>query len=145
LGVSELNLDDDYTEALAVPDSGRWALARPKPLEVVATILSVKSPGPEDRFDARLFWTRYPEDPPSLKFRDRATGRLDVTRAWPKVRGFRPASFDTCVNWTVEGFQLHPEWAKDPRLRWDPRGNVLLKVLRTLVDEMDNYFEGRHP
>jgi len=143
VGVSELNLDDDFAEALVVPDAARWALVRSNPLEVVATIHPEQSP--EERFEARLSWDRYPEDPPSLKFRDRATARLDVTSAWPKVRGFRPGSLDTCVNWTVEGFKLHSEWANDPKLRWDRRGNVLLKVLRTLIDEMDNYFEGRHP
>ncbi|MCL4552494.1 MAG: hypothetical protein M1305_02915, partial [Candidatus Marsarchaeota archaeon] len=65
--------------------------------------------------------------------------------AWPRVRGFRPPSLDACVNYTIEGFNLHAEWRNDPRLRWDRSGNVLLRELRTLQSELDNYYQGRHP
>ena len=99
---------------------------------------------PGEVFQARLLWTVYPGQPPSLKFRDPATGRLDLPTAWPIVRGFRPQSLDACVNWCLEGFGLHPEWRTDPRYTWDSRGNVLLKVLRILQDELDHYFQGRH-
>ena len=139
--LSALNLADDFKEAQAVEDSNRWELVLAGPLEVLATV----SPrtAPTEKFQARLLWSQYPEVPPSVKFRDPSTGRLDLTKAWPMIRGFRPSSFDTCVNWSAEGFQLHPEWRNDPKLRWDPRGNVLLKILRILIDEFDNYYQGR--
>lgn len=139
--VDELNLRDDYDECTTAPDAGRWCLVKEGPLEVWATVYP--SSKPEEKFQARLFWDKYPDNAPSLKFRDPETGRLDLSRAWPVARGFRPNSLDACVNWTAEGFKLHPDWANSPTLRWDPRGNVLLKVLRTLVSELDDHFKGR--
>ena len=139
--LSALNLADDFKEAQAVEDSHRWELSLPNSLEVLATVSPISSP--QERFQARLLWSKYPDEPPSIKFRDPETGRLDLTKAWPIVRGFRPGSFDTCVNWSAEGFQLHPEWRNDPKFRWDPRGNVLLKILRILVSELDNHYQAR--
>ena len=141
--LSELNLAEDFEKSCAVPDAGRWQLVKAGPLEVWATMSSQRVPG--ESFQARLLWQLYPSDPPSLKFRDPATGRLDLPTAWPKVRGFRPQSLDACVSWCQEGFQLHPEWRADARFRWESHGNVLLKVLRILQDELDNFFEGRYP
>ncbi len=140
--VSALNLSDDLAEARALEDAARWELVTSGPGEVLVT---VSPEGHEDSFQARLFWDHgYPQHPPSLKFRDPATGRLDMPSAWPRVRGFRPASLDACVNWCAEGFSLHPEWKVDPAFRWDPRGNALLKVLRILQCELDDHFEGRY-
>jgi len=139
--LSRLNLADDYEKVQACLDASRWGLENPNPLEILVTIYS--SGCPEEKFQARLLWTEYPQHPPSLKFRDPATGRLDLPNAWPQVRGFRPTHLDACVNWCLEGFSLHPEWTKDPQIRWDPRGNALLHVLRILQEEMDNYFQGR--
>ena len=139
--LSTLNLDDDLQEALDAPDAARWKLEKPGALEVWATLSPAGHPA--EAFQARLLWRRYPDEPPSLKFRDPATGRLDLPSAWPQVRGFRPSSLDACVTWTLEGMNLHAEWRNDPRYRWDPRGNVLLKVLRILQDELDQYFQGR--
>jgi hypothetical protein len=113
----------------------------PRDLEVLA-MMSPES-APTERFQARLLWTRYPDDPPSLKFRDPSTGRLDLPQAWPIVRGFRPQSLDACVNWCSEGFALHPEWKADPRLKWNPNGNRLLFVLRQVQEELDDHFQGR--
>lgn len=141
--LSELNLTDDYERVVALLEAKRWALEKPASLEVWATLAPTSAP--DEGFQARLLWSQYPEEAPSLKFRDPATGRLDVTSAWPKIRGFRPTSFDACVNWCAEGFGLHPEWRNDPKLRWTPHGNALLKVLRILQDEFDHYYEGRHP
>lgn len=141
--LSELNLKDDYERVLALPDAARWTLEKPASLEVWATLAPAAAPA--EKFQARLLWREYPGEAPSLKFRDPATGRLDLTSAWPKIRGFRPTSFDACVSYCAEGFGLHPEWKTDPRYRWDAKGNVLLKVLRILQDEFDNYFDGRHP
>lgn len=139
--LSKLNFLDDFEEVKGTPDSARWKLEMPSDLEVFVTI----SPAglPNQQFQARLLWSRYPDDPPSLKFRDPATGRLDLPQAWPVVRGFRPQSLDACVNWCAEGFVLHPEWRTDPRLRWNPSGNPLLRVLRQLQEELDDHFQGR--
>jgi hypothetical protein len=139
--LSQLNLAEDYERARGCPDASRWGLGNPGPLEVWVTMYP--SGCPDEKFQSRLLWTEYPQHPPSLKFRDPPTGRLDMPSAWPQVRGFRPTSLDACVNWCLEGFNLHPEWRNDPRLRWDPRGNALLRVLRTLQEELDNYFQGR--
>jgi hypothetical protein len=136
-----MNLADDFRAIAATADAERWSLENPKPLEVWALMFAAGEP--TERFQARLLWVQYPEQAPSLKFRDPATGRLDMPTAWPIVRGFRPASLDACVNFCAEGFGMHPEWKDDPRYRWDPRGNAMLRVLRTLQDELDNYCEGR--
>lgn len=140
--ISALNLAEDYAKVLNTSDATRWKLERPQLLEVWITMSPAAQP--QEIFQARLLWTSYPDDPPSLKFRDRETGRLDLPQAWPKVRGFRPPSLDACVNYCSEGFALHPEWKSDPRLRWQSQGNVLLKVLRILQSELDDYFDGRH-
>lgn len=142
MSLSAQNLDDDFAEAITTHDSSRWRLERAGPLEVYASVSSARCPS--DTFQARLMWARYPEDAPSLKFREPDSGRLDLPRAWPRVRGFRPASLDACVNWCAEGLALHPEWRNDPKFRWDSRGNVLLRVLRTMIDEFDTCCEGRH-
>lgn len=141
--LSSLNLDEDFEDALDAPEASRWTLEKPAALEIWATMSPVGQPG--EAFQARLLWLAYPGEPPSLKFRDPATGRLDLSRAWPQVRGFRPGSLDTCVNWTREGMNLHTEWRNDPRYRWDSHGNVLLKTLRWLQEELDEYFQGRAP
>jgi len=140
--LSELNFGEDFEKVLTLPEVSRWGLEKSGPLEVWAIMHSANHP--EERFQARLLWAEYPgHQPPSLKFRDPSTGRLDMPTAWPVVRGFRPANLDACVNWCLEGFALHPEWKNDPKLRWDSRGNVILKVLRILQDELDGYFQGR--
>jgi len=141
--LSALNLADDLAEVRTTEDAARWEITLPNPLEVLVALSPASAPS--ERFQARLLWSTYPAEPPSLKFRDPATGGLDRPEAWPKVRGFRPGSLDACVNYTAEGFALHPEWRTDPRYRWETRGNVLLMVLRTLQDELDHHFTGRHP
>ena len=141
--MDELAFAADLEAVLTSSEATRWVIERgTAPLEVLVTLSSALSP--EDRFQARLAWARYPGSlPGSLKFRDPATGRLDVARAWPMCRGFRPASLDACVNWCAEGFALHPEWVNDPKWRWDASGNPLLRMLTRLQFEMDTFFEGR--
>lgn len=138
--LSELNLQDDFQEALNCEDSGNWKLEKSGPLEVWVTLSSAKAP--KEIFQARLLWQKYPEYP-SLKFRDLSSGRIDLSTAWPVVRGFRPTSLDACVSWCLEGFKLHPEWKNDARYKLDPNDNVLLKVTRILKMEMDDHYQGR--
>jgi hypothetical protein len=122
--LSRLNLRDDFAEACDAPEAGRWKLEMASDLEVLVTLAPASYQGEE--FHARLLWTRYPDCPPSLKFRDSKTGRLDLPQAWPVARGFRPQSLDACVNWCAEGFATHPEWKNDPRWQWNPSGNPML-------------------
>lgn len=139
--LSEQNFKDDLEEVLAAPDAPRWAIEHAEPLEVWVTM----SPRDheKDSYQVRLLWVEYPGQPPSLKFRDMESGSLSNPKAWPTARGLRPTALDACVNWTLEGFNLHPEWRNDPRFRWNPHGNVLLKVTRTLQDELDETYQGR--
>lgn len=139
--LSHLNLRDDFAEACDAPESGRWILEMPGELEVLVTLAPARERN--EKFQARLLWTRYPDCPPSLKFCDPKTGRLDMPQAWPVVRGFRPRSLDACVNWCVEGLALHPEWKNDPRFQWNSSGNPLLWVLRQLQEELDEHYQGR--
>lgn len=139
--LSELNLAEDFEKTLLTEDVSRWVLEKPNSLEVWVRIHSIVKPA--EVFQARLLWNLYPDEAPSVKFRDPVTGRLDIKTAWPRARGFRPDSFDICTNWTREGFTLHPEWKNDPALRWNSHGNCLLKVLRIMQSELDNFFEGR--
>jgi len=140
--LSELNLQEDYEQVLLCDDAVRWKLEKPEPLEVWSTMSPASHP--DESFQARWLWSLYPDEAPSLKFRDPVTGRLDMPTAWPQVRGFRPTNLDACVNWCLEGFSAHPEWKNDPKYRWDHRGNVLLKVLRILQGELDGHFQGRY-
>lgn len=139
--LAEMNLKDDFEQASSIPEAVRWVLEKPGRLEVWATMHPVAHT--EELFQARLLWADYPRAPPSLKFRDRETGRLDLTCAWPITIGTRPGNFVSCVNYCVEGFDLHPEWKTDPRYRWDSSGNVLLKVLRFLQEELDETYKER--
>jgi hypothetical protein len=138
---SKLNLQDDFAEAADAPEAQRWKLKVSGDLEV-CVILSPES-ACEEQFQARLSWNKYPDEPPSLKFRDPATGSITSPQAWPLARGFRPQSLDACVNWCAEGFALHPEWKNDPRLKWNASGNPLLWVIRQLQEELDHYYQGR--
>ena len=138
--LSGLNLRDDYVEASSMPDASRWKLEVPSDMEVLVTL---KPAAHNDIYQARLLWSRYPDAPPSLKFRDPVTGRLDLPQAWPQCRGFRPGSLDACVNWCSEGFTIHPEWVNDQRYCWNPAGNPLLRVLRQLQEELDEHYQGR--
>jgi hypothetical protein len=139
--LSTLNLKDDFEEASSTNDASRWVLNMPGDLEVTAIMRPEKFP--TEQFQASLRWNKYPDEPPSLKFRDPATGRIDIPQSWPIIRGFRPQSLDACVNWCLEGFALHPEWRTDPRFRWDSSHDPLLRVLRTLQDEFDDEYQGR--
>jgi hypothetical protein len=138
---SILSLKQDLEELAGVEDADRWVIETPADLEVLV-MLSPKS-AVTDKFQTRLLWSKYPDEAPSLKFRDPETGRLDMPQAWPLVRGFRPQNLDACVNYCQEGFALHPEWKTDPRFAWNPSGNRLLWLLRTLQEELDNHYQGR--
>ena len=99
---------------------------------------------PNEHFHAILRWASYPEMAPSVKFGDPVSGRVDKLSDWPMGGPMRPESGDLCVSYSVEGFGLHPEWRTDPLRRWVSHGNVLLKVVRWLQDDLDATYAGRH-
>jgi len=139
--LSELNFRQDLGEALQAEEAPRWKVEQAGPLEVYVSLSPASAPS--EFFQARLLWGVYPGEPPSLKFRDPATGRLDLASAWPVVPGFRPQSFDACVNYCIEGSNLHPEWRSDHSLRWNSAGNRVLWVVRRLQEELDNNYTRR--
>jgi len=139
--LSELNFRQDLQEALQADDATHWKVEQAGSLEIYVSLSPASARG--EIFQARLLWRVYPGEPPSLKFRDPATGRLDLPSAWPVVRGFRPESFDACVNYCNEGFNLHPEWRNDLNLKWNSAGNRVLWVIRRLQDEIDNHYTKR--
>jgi hypothetical protein len=138
--LSRLSFEQDLADALGVEDAARWKVSRGGELELLVEVASAKAP--VEIFQAHFRWPEYP-GLASMKFRDPATGRLDMPTAWPVVRGFRPATLDACVNWTLEGFNLHPEWRNDPNFKWNPSWNAVLRTLRTLQNEMDDHYTGR--
>jgi hypothetical protein len=136
-----LNFEDDLKAASEARDAARWKFDRRGDLELWVAVSPVGSEA--DVFIARLLWLDYPGDrPPSVKFVEPETGRLDVAKAWPMANGFRPGSYDICANWTAEGFAVHPEWTSSDN-RWNAAGNVVLKVTRFLQQELDNSYSGR--
>ena len=138
---SELSFKEDLAEVLSLPESSRWKIESFAPLGLHVTLSSKLAP--DNLFQAQLLWTAYPTEPPSLKFRDSDSGRLDLPTAWPEIRGFRPGSLDACVNWCSEGFTTHPEWKNDPNIKWNSQGNALLRVLRVMQREFDEFFVKR--
>jgi hypothetical protein len=138
---SNLAFDQDLNEVLGSDEVKRWKIERVGDLEIYVTCSSDKAPA--EIFQARFAWTSYPGEPPSYKYRDPETGRLDLTKAWPEIPGYRPGNFDACVNWCAEGFVTHPEWKNDPNARWTSAGNVLLKVLRRMQRDLDEHFTKR--
>ncbi|PAY07388.1 hypothetical protein CK489_16630 [Bradyrhizobium sp. UFLA03-84] len=130
-----LNFEDDLKAASEARGAERWKFDRRGDLELWVTVAPAGNEA--DLYIARLFWLDYPgEKPPSVKFVDPSTGRLDIAKAWPMANGFRPGSFDICANWTAEGFVTHPEWATTDN-RWNRSGNIVLRVMRLLQQELD--------
>jgi hypothetical protein len=142
---SKLAFEADLKEALETEDAKAraWVIEHVDDLQLYATQSPVSAP--TEKYQARLLWDVYPINPPSLKFRDPASGRLDLKSAWPIVHGYRPDNFDACVNWTAEGFITHPEWKNDANLRWNSTGNAVLRVLRLIQRDLDERHKGRAP
>jgi hypothetical protein len=118
----------------------RWSAELVGPLQVDVTMSPEQHP--DESFLAQLVWDRYPDAAPSVLFKDPETGSSQVPHAWPTGGPFRPVT-GLCVNYTREGFALHPEWVNDARFRWHTHGNVLLKVIRLLQDDLDVHYAGR--
>lgn len=95
----------------------------------------------DQRYFARVAWSRYPGGPPSVKYATGVRGRLDVSNAWPNVPGARPGNFDFCSAFTAEGYQSHPEWVTQQP--WPTAGNVFLWVAYILQGQLDRSYGGR--
>ncbi|MGH9921100.1 MAG: hypothetical protein ACRD6W_19800, partial [Nitrososphaerales archaeon] len=85
--LSAMNLDDDLEGTKRAERASRWQLAKSGPLEVRVTMSPVRQP--HEKFTARLLWTEYPSQPPSVRFIDPESGRHDVKTAWPVAQNVR--------------------------------------------------------
>ncbi len=143
LAALNLQLDLEQIRQEVLPaELDRWAIALVGPVCLDVSL----SPGrdPVERYQARLTWPDYPDRPPSVRFVEPATGRLDLSRAWPDFPGVRPPQ-DISAPWTSDGHAAHPEWHADSRYRWSSHGNPLLRILRTLQEQLDDEYLGRFP
>lgn len=140
---SKVAFEEDLNAVLLLEEARHWEIVKVSDLEIYVTAFPAAMP--DEKFQARFAWNTYPGEPPSFKFRDPASGRLDLTSAWPEVPGYRPGNLDACVNWSSEGFVAHPEWKTDQNIKWQPTGNALLKVLRLLQRDLDDKFVKRSP
>jgi hypothetical protein len=96
----------------------------------------------EESYVARVLWSCYPGEPPSVKFATGVGGSLEDPGAWPRVPGFRPETLDICMPFTSEGFALHPEWSGTGDV-WRGDGNPFLYVVATLQRLLNTRCEGR--
>jgi hypothetical protein len=97
---------------------------------------------PTELYVARIAWTRYLQEPASVKFADGVGGSLTVKSAWPLVPGYRPDAFDICQPFTAEGYVAHPEWRTDIHA-WPQTGNPFLWVVSRLQDDLNHRYQGR--
>lgn len=106
-------------------------------------ILRPKS-APDEKYKARVAWTTYPDQPPSVKYYDEIDGRTDVPSAWPKIPGYRINSWDICKPFTAEGFGLHPDW-RNGAAAWRSTGNPFVYVVETLQNDLNSdQYQGRN-
>lgn len=123
-------------------EQARWTIEWVSP---VCLDVSLSPDGdPAERYQARLTWPDYPNRPPSVRFVDPATGSLNIPEAWPHFPGVRPPQ-DVCAPWTSDGHAAHPEWHADSVYRSSSHGNPLLRILRTLQEQLDANYLGRFP
>jgi len=136
---SRLNLEQDVpaVEAFLAENGGTlacdasvyWLTLRPRSATT-------------ERYFARVVWTRYPHQAPSVAFATAVRGDLRVTRAWPNIPGYRVGSFDICRPFTAEGYALHSEWNSGSSA-WPTVGNPFLWVAQELQFDLDNSYSGR--
>lgn len=98
---------------------------------------------PGEAYVVRIAWTRYPDEPPSVKFAEGIGGSLAVVDAWPVVPGYRPGNFDICAPFTAEGHSTHPEWRAQSQAPWPTTGNPFLWVVDILQGDLDRNYGGR--
>lgn len=132
---------EDLAEIFGEAAPPGWTVEHTGDLEVTATITPLAEP--KETYFARLRWGTYPDGKPSLKLLDGAKGPDDNAKAWPVGNGMRPATRDSCMQWTLEGQGLHPEWARVTAYKLVTNGNVLKQALGYLRRWFNNEYQGR--
>jgi hypothetical protein len=123
----------------------RWVIG-PLPLTSVTFFVTMTSDIDGEAYVIRLACEDYPDQPPSIKCVNKDTKDPGDPKAWPRCDGFRPTS-DLCLSVSREGLkQLHPDWDKDPRYRWESTGNPIWYVLSSLQDRLNDHgkYHGRN-
>jgi len=139
---SQLNLVEDEAAVRAFAEEHDGRLDRDEE-EAGAYWLTMRPrTEPNERYVARVAWTTYPHEAPSVRFASAIGDSLTSTAAWPTIPGYRPASFDICKPFTAEAYNIHPEWRSGPEA-WRTTGNPFLHVATTLQYDLDNNYTGR--
>ena len=139
-----MNLEADEPSARQFLEESGGALEQDADAPTVYWATMHPRSAPEEHYYVRVAWDAYPHAAPSVKFADSVGGRLDVTRAWPVIAGYRAGSFDICKPFTKEGFNLHPEWRTGPEA-WRTSGNPFLWVVSVLQLDLNKNYGGRAP
>ena len=137
-----LTLDADEEAVISLLDEfGGLLLREVDAPEVYWVVLRPKS-APQETYYARMAWTAYPDQPPSVRFYDFIGGTYATNGAWPAVPGYRIGSWDICKPFTAEGFALHAEWRTGPSA-WCSNGNPFLWVTQALQNDLNHNYTGR--
>ena len=127
---AELNLAKDLEQIQAIAAEAGWEVSSPDKLVVE---VSVRSSVDGERYWLRFRCAGYPDQPPSIACFDKGAGSQQVRSAWPQCQGFRADNtWDLCLPLSVEGFNAHPAWRDDPKVRWNANGNPLLRSIEEL-------------
>lgn len=134
------NLEDDFPLAIDfVTANGGRCTADPDQPGVYWLVLHPRRK-PDEAYYARVAWSRYPYQPPSVKFALAIGGDTTMVNAWPVIAGYAAGSY-ICKPFTAEGYAAHPEWAAQHP--WVKDGNPFLYVAETLQADFDERYQGR--
>jgi hypothetical protein len=136
-----LEADEPAVATFLEQHDGRLHRLHEEPDEGVRWLELTPVKAPDERYFARLSWTVYPHQPPSVVFTFGAT-HSQGPGAWPQIPGYRPSENDICKHFTAEGYRIHPDWAQGPSA-WVSTGNRFLYVAETLQDDLDLHYQGR--
>jgi hypothetical protein len=131
---AQLALGADLSKIRRLASERGWTIGRRNGLEV---LISMTSRIDAESYVLRFIAAAYPDSAPSIKPVDPTSGTSETRSAWPDCDGFREPT-DLCMPLSAEGYAVHPEWQRDPMLRWDSAGNPLLRVLEELQAHINN-------
>lgn len=130
--LSRISLQADLERIEDVRTAAEWVIS-PWPLTDTTFFIAMMSVIDNESYLLRVQWKDYPDNAPLVRPVNPETKDPNDVRAWPVCEGFRlPPTGDLCLNITQDGLALHPEWARDPRFRWEPSGNPAHRVLSAL-------------
>lgn len=131
---SRLRLDRDLPDVHALlAETGGLLVQRPE--DPLGTFWATVAPrSGEAPFIARVVWTVYPDQPPSVLFTTSIGGAVDPA-GWPEAPGYRRGA-DICKPITAEGYAVHPEWRTGVHA-WRTSGNAFLYVVEVLQEDID--------